>query len=130
MYYLEKEFNVACSHKLHDISLTTEENKTIFGRCNNLHGHTFKIVLKLKSEKLNNANGMIVNFYDIKKIFNHVIDYRFDHKHLNDDELFKDIVPTSENMCYIFYNLLKPFISELYAIQVHESDTSCAEYVD
>ena len=71
MYYLEKEFNISCSHRLHNNNLTDQYNKIIFGKCNNLpnHGHNYKIILKFKSEVLDLESGMIVNFYEIKDVF-------------------------------------------------------------
>lgn len=130
MFYLEKEFWICCSHRLHNSSFTDEENKMLFGKCNNFpcHGHNYKIILKLKSEKLNKATGMIVNFYDLKEVFNDLIDKKFDHMMLNNIDSFKDIIPTAENMCEVFYNILKPHIKELYAIKIYETEGACAEY--
>lgn len=130
MYFLEKEFWICCSHRLNNDSLTEEENKKLFGKCNMLpnHGHNYKIILKLKSVNLNEHTGMIINFYDLKEVFNKIIDVPFDHKCLNDCEAFEGIIPTAENMCKVFFNLLKPYIFNLYEIQIYETEGACASY--
>lgn len=130
MYYLEKEFWICCSHRLNNPKLSDEENKKIFGKCNNKpsHGHNYQIILKLRSKKLNPDTGMIMNFYDIKEIFNRLIDKPFDHKCLNDCVEFKDIIPTAENMCKIFFDILGQEIDELYAIKIYETQGASAEY--
>ena len=130
MYYLEKEFWICCSHRLHNIELTDEENKELFCKCYTNHGHNYKIILGLESKRLKQTTGMIVNFYDLKKIFNDVIDIPFDHKCLNECLEFKDIIPTAENMCKIFFDLLKPYIDELYSIKIYETSGSSAQYVE
>jgi 6-pyruvoyltetrahydropterin/6-carboxytetrahydropterin synthase len=129
MYYLKKEFNISCSHRLHDPKLSDEENEKLFGKCNNFpsHGHNYKIILKLKSEELGN-DGMIVNFYKLKEVFKEYIDDVYDHKYLNDCPGFEKLVPTAENMCKVFYNVLRPRIFTLYGIEIYETDGASAEY--
>ena len=126
MYKLKKTFKICCSHRLHDVTISDEENKKVFGRCNNLpsHGHNYNITLYLKSDVL--KNGMIMNFTEIKRIFNDDIDNRFDHKFLNDDILFKNIVASAENMARIFFNILKRKISQLYKLECEETEGASA----
>lgn len=130
MYEIKKSFCISCSHRLNNNSLSGGENKNIFGKCNNLpsHGHNYKIILHLKSKTL--KNGMIVNFNKIKKVFMNKIDEKFDHKFLNDCNDFKDIIPTAENMCKVFYNILKHDIKQLYKIEIYETETASALYYE
>jgi len=128
MYKLKKEFKICCSHRLHDKTISEEENKEVFGRCNNLpsHGHNYLITLYLKSPVL--INGMILNFNAIKEIFQEKIDDRFDHRFLNDDELFKDIVSSAENMSKIFFDLLKTELRTLYKVEIEETNGASASW--
>jgi 6-pyruvoyl-tetrahydropterin synthase len=87
-------------------------DKEIYGKCNNepSHGHNYDIILKLKSNQVDES-GIIKNFYEIKKIFKEKIDDVYDHTYLNNAPIFNhNIVPTAENMCYIFYKILKFFL--------------------
>lgn len=58
------------------------------GKCENLHGHTFKIVVEVESSKLN-AENMVADFASIKGVIR-----RLDHKYINEE--LKDDNPTSE----------------------------------
>ena len=84
------------------------------------HGYNFKFILYLKSLKL--VDGMVLNFNIIKDIFEYEIDDVYDHQFLNDCPGFKNIVTSSENMCEVFFNILKKRINTLYAVEVSESD--------
>jgi len=129
MYKIKKEFSICCSHRLHNNEWSEDENRRIYGRCNNLpsHGHNYKIILFLKSITID-STGMIMNFNKLKEHFNKIIDNRFDHKFLNDDITFKNLVPTAENMAQIFYTLLKEQIEELYKVEIYETEGASAIY--
>lgn len=123
MYKISKTFVMSCSHRLYDETLTEEENKAIFGKCTNLHGHNNKITLTLKGEHLN--NGMLMNFNGLKAIFNEYIDSKYDHQHLND--VMKEI-PTAENLARQIYRDLRIKLRNLVSVKVEETDGSWAEY--
>jgi len=130
MFKLKKEFTISCSHRLNNNLISKEANKELFGKCNNQpsHGHNYKIILTLKAEKTGKVSGMIMNFYDIKTIFNTYIDSVYDHQCLNNCPGFEKLVPTAENMCYVFYDKLKPWIEQLYSVEIYETDGASAIY--
>ena len=73
------------------------------GKCENLHGHNWKIEVFLKGEELD-KDGMLVDFTIIKERTKEIIE-RFDHRFLNDLECFSEINPSSENIAkYIYGN--------------------------
>lgn len=125
MYTITKKFSISCSHRLIDVEISEEENKKIFGKCFNLpaHGHNYTIILYLKSKTL--KHGMVLNFNEVKRIFMEEIDDKFDHHHLND---LMDTITTAENMCKLFYDILKKQLKQLYKVRIFETDTSYAEY--
>ena len=130
VFKLRKKFTISCSHRLHNENYTDEENKNVFGKCNNppSHGHNYDIILHLKSTELNPLNDMIMNFYDIKEVFKTHIDDVYDHKFLNDCPGFENVVPTAERMCEIFFNKLKPHMPELNAVEIFETSGASAIY--
>jgi len=132
MYKLKKEFNISCSHRLNNKAMEKEWNQKIYGRCNNLpsHGHNYKIFLKLQSPHPDGDNGMIINFNKIKEIFNERIDCVYDHQFLNDSPGFEELVPTAENMSYVFYQRLKPFLGQLVEVEIYETDGASASYTE
>ncbi|MDD5457001.1 MAG: 6-carboxytetrahydropterin synthase QueD [Candidatus Margulisbacteria bacterium] len=116
MYELNVEDKFAAAHQLVSYQ----------GPCENLHGHTWKIKLKVKGNKLNET-GMLMDFQDLKKILKKIRD-RFDHQFLNDILKFS---PTSENLAkYIFEQAAKqlPRHIQLAEVTVWESDITSATY--
>ncbi len=75
------------------------------GQCERLHGHNWKVLVVLKSEKLDKL-GMVIDFREAKRIIEEIIN-RFDHAYLNDTEDFKTLNPTTENLSQILYKELK-----------------------
>jgi 6-pyruvoyltetrahydropterin/6-carboxytetrahydropterin synthase len=100
------------------------------GKCESLHGHNWKVEAVVSSDKLDHL-GMVMDFGDLKKMLNSVIE-GLDHKHLNELEYFKAVNPSSENICrYIFDRLEKDIAAKncrLSKIKVWETENSCAAY--
>jgi 6-pyruvoyltetrahydropterin/6-carboxytetrahydropterin synthase len=99
------------------------------GKCENLHGHRFKVVAHLKAERLNEI-GLAYDFVDLKR---HLADIlaKFDHTCINDIPPFTKINASSENIAATIYKKLKPKLPEevkLASIEVWESPQSCITY--
>lgn len=95
------------------------------GECEALHGHSWKIEVFIKGDKLNNI-GLLVDFKIIKKELNLVIE-KLDHKYINNIEPFDKINPTAENLAKFIYDSLKDkFI--LSKVVVWESESTSASY--
>ncbi len=75
------------------------------GKCENLHGHRYKIVVKVSAPKLNKI-GLAYDFTDLKKHLGDILE-RYDHTCLNDVKPFDKINPSSENLAATIYNELK-----------------------
>ncbi|MEM4368369.1 MAG: 6-carboxytetrahydropterin synthase QueD, partial [Candidatus Anstonellales archaeon] len=75
------------------------------GKCENLHGHNWKVGVYIGAQKLNSI-GMVLDFKDLKKILKKVLD-KLDHKLLNKEvNFFKTNQPTAENIArYIYENI-------------------------
>ena len=66
------------------------------GKCENLHGHNWKVQLRLRADGLNSI-GMVLDFKDARAVLTDVLN-RFDHKCLNELSEFKEVNPTTENL--------------------------------
>ncbi len=135
---ISKTFEMSCSHRLNDATISDVENKAIFGKCNNppSHGHNYIVEVILKGTSSDMQNGMLVNFSDVKKVFLSEIDKQYDHQNLNECEPFKTggkyqdtpILTTAENMCMVFFDILKKHLPKLHTIKIWETSTCYAEY--
>ena len=96
------------------------------GKCEELHGHNWKVEAVVSSATLDKA-GMLIDFKELKKSLNEIL-ADLDHKDLNNIDYFKKQNPTSEIIAkYIFDNLSKN-IAGLKRVSVWETDRSCATY--
>ncbi|MDR2066714.1 MAG: 6-carboxytetrahydropterin synthase QueD [Endomicrobium sp.] len=97
------------------------------GKCENLHGHNWKIKAVFCGTKLDKT-GMLIDFTDIKKHLEKIILY-LDHKFLNEIEPFNRINPTAENLASFILEQLKSIETEnakVCQVEVWESQSSCA----
>lgn len=129
MYELKKRFKICAAHKLDNETFDSATNKNWFGRCNTIHGHNYYITITLRTgaEKLG-PTGMLINFNDLKEIFKTKIDDIYDHKLLNDCPGFGGKVASAENMAKIFYDVLEPYVKDLYSVEVEETEGASATY--
>jgi 6-pyruvoyltetrahydropterin/6-carboxytetrahydropterin synthase len=97
------------------------------GKCENLHGHNWKIRAAFCGDKLDNA-GMLMDFTEIKKELDKIILY-LDHKLLNEIPPYDKINPTAENIAAFILSKLKVLENQtvkIYEVEVWESSTSSA----
>jgi 6-pyruvoyltetrahydropterin/6-carboxytetrahydropterin synthase len=96
------------------------------GKCETLHGHNWKVEVKLAKDTLD-KEGMVTDFTLVKHKLSEVLN-KLDHKYLNEIPYFKKINPTSENIAKYIYDQLKKSLPCLYAVTVWESENSRATF--
>ena len=119
MYQVSVEGHFDAAHYLRDYG----------GKCENVHGHRFKVVVSLKTAKLNEI-GLAYDFVELKRNLGEVL-ARFDHTSLNEVQPFDKINPSSENIAATIYEQLKGLFSggiTLSSVEVWESPESRVTY--
>ncbi|MFC1946673.1 6-carboxytetrahydropterin synthase QueD [Chloroflexota bacterium] len=100
------------------------------GKCENLHGHRYKVVANLKTDILDEI-GLAFDFTVLKKSIDEILE-RFDHTCLNDINPFTSINPSSENIASTIYSELKQRLdrqtAEIESIEVWESPDAWVTY--
>jgi 6-pyruvoyltetrahydropterin/6-carboxytetrahydropterin synthase len=96
------------------------------GKCENLHGHTWKVEVCLQDQKLN-EDGFLCDFKVIKKNLNEVLD-TFDHSYINEVKPFDKTNPTAENLAFYIFNQMKDNFPNLKEVVVWESEDARAIY--
>jgi len=131
MIYITRKEHFSSAHKLHNPALSDERNLEIYGKCNHFHGHNYYVEVTLKGDP-DKESGYVMDLKKLKKILHEVIIEKVDHKYLNDVEMFKDVVPTTENMAVIFWEKLKGKVktdnAELHSIKIYETAKNYVEY--
>jgi len=106
--------------------------KSYKGKCENLHGHNWKVELIVAGEILNSI-GLLVDFQILKKKLNIVLK-NLDHKNLNLIPFFRDKNPSSENIAFFIYKkmeqILKGYPLKVKKVTVWENEKQCASYYE
>jgi len=105
--------------------------KMVAKKCENLHGHNWKIEVCVGGHALNDA-GVLMDFGEIKTRLSEIMD-RLDHKFLNELDYFHDDNPSSENIAqYIAASLQEKIdgsAAKVTRVTVWESETACATFI-
>jgi len=128
---LGRRYRFAASHRLHTAKLSEEENARVFGKCANPYGHGHNYVLEISvSGDVDPATGMITNLAELDPFVEREVIEVFDHHSLNEDvAAFRNVVPTTENLCIEIYNRLKGFPhAKLERVRVQETKNNSFEY--
>lgn len=129
--YFGRRYTLSASHRLHAETLTEEENRAAYGKCNNPHGHGHNYVVEvLVGGKVDAETGMVIDLAALDELVNAKVLARFDHANLNDDAAFARQVPTTENLCRVLYGLLHDVLpaGELECLRVEETENNFFEY--
>lgn len=99
------------------------------GKCEELHGHRFEVVVCVQSRDLNDI-GIAFDFAELKRQLGEIVKH-FDHVCLNDVAPFDSVNPSSENIATTIYEDLAPRLEgvEVSRVEVWESPESRAVYV-
>jgi 6-pyruvoyltetrahydropterin/6-carboxytetrahydropterin synthase len=125
MVYLTRKIEFSASHFYHNPAMSAEENRKIFGRSNNPHGHGHNYVLEVTVAGAPDAKtGMIMDLQELKGILQTEVIERMDHRFLNYEvpEL-EGKIPTTETVAMTIWKLLKPRIgpARLHRVRLYET---------
>jgi 6-pyruvoyltetrahydropterin/6-carboxytetrahydropterin synthase len=129
--HLWRRYRFSASHRLHSAQLGEDENRRVYGKCNNPYGHGHNYVVEAAfSGPVDEATGMVANLVDLDAFVEREVIEPFDHKYLNEEiEEFRAHVPTTENICIeIFHRLTRFPRARLERVRVEETGLNSFEY--
>lgn len=131
MIELTQCFEFSASHRLHRPDFSDEENRRIFGKCNNPsgHGHNYQVEVTIAGPVA--ETGTILPLPEFESVVKHEVIDRFDHRHLNSDTSeFSELNPSVENIALVIWQLLKGKLgpAALQKVRVYETAKTYAEY--
>jgi len=137
MYYLTAEESFDAAHFLYGYK----------GKCSNLHGHRWRVILKIQSENIQTEGqerGMVTDFGEVKKALKAQCDY-FDHTFIYEEGSLKDVTvealkeegfalrevdfrPTAELFAKYFFEKFMEIGFYVYEVTVYETPNNCATF--
>lgn len=132
MIYVTRREVFSSAHRLHNTELTDEQNRELFGKCNNLNGHGHNYILEvIVAGEVEPKTGYVIDLKVLKTIILENIIKKVDHKHLNHDvDFLQGINPTTENFAIKIWEQLVDKIptGKLYSIKLYETENNYIEY--
>lgn len=132
MIHVTRRAEFSASHYYHNPDLSPEENRRVFGKCNNPHGHGHNYTLEVTvAGEVDPTTGMVVDLKDLKKLLDQEVLQVMDHKFLNKEvTVFAATIPTTENIAIEIWQLLAPKLTfgKLHRIRLYETADLFVDY--
>lgn len=128
--HLSRRYRFSASHRLHIDALEPERNREIYGKCNNPfgHGHNYIVQVTL-SGPVDAVTGMVTNLGDLDAFTQCEVLDLFDHANLNTLACFRDLVPSTENLCVELWRIFAQYPhARLERIRVEETGNNAFDY--
>lgn len=132
MMLITRRVEFCASHRLHNPALSDEENRRLYGPCNNPngHGHNYALEVTVRGP-VPARTGMVMDLRALKDLAEEIVVAAVDHRHLNSDvDFLKGVNPTAENVVVKFWERLAPALEgcELHRLRLFESEDNFVEY--
>ena len=124
------QFNAA--HRVHNPALSDEENRALYGKCNNpnWHGHNYTLEVSVTGP-VDERTGYVIDLGVLSGIVDREVVDRVDHRNFNlDVDFMRGINPTTENIVVAFWRLLEPRVrpGRLTRLRLWETEKNYVEY--
>jgi 6-pyruvoyltetrahydropterin/6-carboxytetrahydropterin synthase len=128
--YLSRRYHFSASHRLHTDVYDDAQNRAVFGKCNNPHGHGHNYTVQVTlSGQVDPSTGMVCDLGVLDAFAQANLLDCFDHKNLNTLDRFANKVSTTENLSLEIYRIFQRFPSaHLEHVHVEETSNNSFDY--
>ena len=133
---LSRRYTFPASHRLHSPALSDEENRAIYGKCDNPHGHGHNYEMELTVRGALGQNGCVVDLAALDRVAEEQVLAPFRYRNLNAEvEAFQTVVPTTENLASevdrrlrsVWSGVFGPAGPELEKVRIAETERNICE---
>jgi 6-pyruvoyltetrahydropterin/6-carboxytetrahydropterin synthase len=120
-------FNAA--HQLRDPGLSEAENRRLYDKCANLHGHNYVLEVVVAGE-IDPATGYVLDLKQLSDVISRQVIEHVDHRNLNTDvPWLEGVIPTAENLAVAFWERIRSELpsGSLRSVRLWETDKNWAE---
>jgi len=129
---LTRAIDFSTSLRYWNADLPAAENRRLFGRKAEQHGHNYRLEVTLRGEP-DPVTGMVIDLKDLQTVLDREIMARFDHRDLNrDTPYFEKEPPTPENFVRVIHRLLRAALPAglLDRVRLEEDPETWVELID
>ena len=123
-------FNAA--HRVHNPELSEEENRRLFGKCNNpnWHGHNYILDVSVTGP-IDNRTGYVMDLAALKRVVQEAVIDHVDHRNFNlEVDFMRGVIPTAENIVVGCWRVIAPRVApaRLVRLVLWETPNNYVEY--
>jgi 6-pyruvoyltetrahydropterin/6-carboxytetrahydropterin synthase len=123
-------FNAA--HRVHNPELSDEENRRLFGKCNNpnWHGHNYTLEVSVAGE-IDPRTGYVMDLGKLRDLVEREVIEHADHRNMNIDvDFMSGVIPTAENIVVQCWRVIAPHMApaRLTRVRLWETENNYVEY--
>lgn len=129
--HLSRQYHFSASHRLHSEAYSVEQNRAVFGKCNNPHGHGHNYMVQVTlSGPVDPVTGMVCDLALLDAFAHRNLVQRFDQTNLNTLQCFENTVSTTENLSIEIHRIFADFgAARLERVHVEETSNNSFDYV-
>ena len=129
---ITRRLRINAAHRVHNPQLRDEENRALFGKCNNpnWHGHNYELDITVEGE-VDPATGYVLDLKRLRDVVEETVLLDVDHRNLNlDVPWMSGIIPSTENLVVAIWRKLAPAMPEgrLVRLVLWETPRNYVEY--
>jgi 6-pyruvoyltetrahydropterin/6-carboxytetrahydropterin synthase len=128
--HLSRRYHLSASHRLHSDSFTAEQNRAMYGKCNNAHGHGHNYTIEITLGGLvDGTTGMVCDLGELDAFAQTNLLDPFDTMNLNTLAAFRSLVSTTENFTMEVFRIFERFPgAKLERVRIEETSNNSFEY--
>jgi 6-pyruvoyltetrahydropterin/6-carboxytetrahydropterin synthase len=130
--HLSRRYHLSASHRLHSDAFSAEQNRAVYGKCNNPHGHGHNYVVEITvAGPVDSTTGMVCDLGQLDAFAQKNLLQRFDTMNLNTLDLFREVVSTTENLTIEVFRIFEQFPgAKLQRVRIQETSNNSFEYTE
>jgi 6-pyruvoyltetrahydropterin/6-carboxytetrahydropterin synthase len=130
--YLSRRYHLSASHRLHSERFTVERNRSLYGKCNNPHGHGHNYIIEITlGGPVNETTGMVCDLGALDAFARTNLLDPFDTMNLNTLDAFREVVSTTENFTIEVFRIFQRFPdAKLERVRIEETSNNSFEYTE
>ena len=127
-----RRLHFSAAHRVHNPALSDEENRRLYGKCNNpnWHGHNYILDVSVRGA-VDATTGYVIDLSRVRDVTQQHVIEKVDHRNLNlEVDFLKGVIPTTENLVVAIWRTLEPALrpAQLTKLVLWETVNNCVEY--